>query len=87
MEEYFEKGTIPKSTHLRASRGIREDRIFPVLFSSGLANMATDHLLDFLKAYAPSPIERAPIPVHAPYMKARPPVPTQTPLNRRTPQG
>jgi len=67
MEEYFEKGTIPEE-HLIAAlhEAIREDRIFPVLFSSGLANMATDHLLDFLKAYAPSPIERAPIPVHAP---------------------
>jgi elongation factor G len=64
MEEYFEKGTIPED-HLIAAlhEAIREDRIFPVLFSSGLANMALDHLLDFLKVYAPSPVERAPIPV------------------------
>jgi elongation factor G len=62
MEEYFEKGTIPED-HLIAAlhEAIREDRIFPVLFSSGLANMALDHLLDFLKVYAPSPVERAPI--------------------------
>ena len=42
MEEYFEKGTIPED-HLIAAlhEAIREDRIFPVLFSSGLANMAT----------------------------------------------
>ncbi len=62
MEEYFEKGTIPED-HLIAAlhEAIREDRIFPVLFSSGLANMALDHLLDFLKAYAPAPTERAPI--------------------------
>ena len=67
MEEYFEKGTIPEE-HLIAAlhEAIREDRIFPVLFSSGLANMATDHLLDFLKAYAPAPTERAPIAVHTP---------------------
>jgi elongation factor G len=66
MEEFFEKGTIPED-HLVAAlhEAIREDRIFPVLFSSGLANMALDHLLDFLKAYAPSPVERAPIPVAA----------------------
>ncbi len=64
MEEFFEKGTIPED-HLIAAlhEAIREDRIFPVLFSSGLANMALDHLLDFLKVYAPAPIERAPVPV------------------------
>ena len=44
MEEYFREGTIPEE-HLIAAlhEAIREDRIFPVLFSSGLANMATDH--------------------------------------------
>jgi elongation factor G len=67
MEEYFEKGTIPEE-HLIAAlhEAIREDRIFPVLFTSGLANMATDHLLDFIKVYAPAPVERPPIAVHAP---------------------
>jgi len=67
MEEYFEKGTIPEE-HLIAAlhEAIREDRIFPVLFTSGLANMATDHLLDFLKVYAPAASERAPISVSAP---------------------
>ena len=62
MEEFFEKGTIPED-HLIAAlhEAIREDRIFPVLFSSGHANMALDHLLDFLKDYAPAPTERAPI--------------------------
>jgi elongation factor G len=71
MEEYFEKGTIPEEHLISAlHEAIREDRIFPVLFSSGLANMAADHLLDFLKAYAPSPIERAPIAVHAPSYEA-----------------
>jgi elongation factor G len=62
MEEFFEKGTIPED-HLIAAlhEAIREDRIFPVLFSSGLANMALDHLLDFVKDYTPSPAERAPI--------------------------
>jgi elongation factor G len=66
MEEYFEKGTIPEE-HLIAAlhEAIREDRIFPVLFTSGLANMATDHLLDFIKTYAPSPVERATFPVRS----------------------
>jgi elongation factor G len=67
MEEYFEKGTIPEEHLITAlHEAIREDRIFPMLFTSGLANMATDHLLDFLKVYTPSPVERAPIEVHAP---------------------
>jgi elongation factor G len=67
MEEYFEKGTIPEE-HLVAAlhEAIREDRIFPVLFTSGLANMATDHLLDFIRTYAPAPIERAPFAVRTP---------------------
>jgi len=42
MEEYFEKGTIPEEHLISAlHEAIREDRIFPVLFSSGLANMAS----------------------------------------------
>jgi len=71
MEEYFEKGTIPEE-HLIAAlhEAIREDRIFPVLFSSGLANMAMDHLLDFLKVYAPAASERAPVAVRAPVLEA-----------------
>jgi elongation factor G len=64
MEEYFEKGTIPEEHLINAlHEAIREDRIFPVLFSSGLANMALDHLLDFIKVYCPSPVERVPFSV------------------------
>jgi len=59
MEEYFAEGTIPEQHLISAlHEAIREDRIFPVLFSSGEANMATDHLLDFLKVYAPAASER-----------------------------
>jgi elongation factor G len=67
MEEYFEKGTIPEE-HLIAAlhEAVRDDRIFPVLFTSGLANMALDHLLDFIKEYTPSPVERAPMPIRTP---------------------
>ncbi len=71
MEEYFAEGTIPEQHLITAlHEAIREDRIFPVLFTSGLANVATDHLLDFLKVYAPAPIERAPLPVTVPAMAA-----------------
>jgi len=77
MEEFFEKGTIPED-HLIAAlhEAIREDRIFPVLFSSGLVNMALDHLLDFIKDYAPSPTERAPI-------AAKPASPEAEPATRK----
>ena len=56
MEEFFREGTIPEE-HLIAAlhEAIREDRIFPVLYVSGLRNVGTDHLLDFLKVYAPAP--------------------------------
>jgi elongation factor G len=71
MEEYFETGTLTKE-HLVAAlhEAVREDRIFPVLFTSGLNNMALDHLLDFIKAYTPSPAERAPIAVRIPTIDA-----------------
>jgi elongation factor G len=71
MEEYFDSGTLTKE-HLTAAlhEAIREDRIFPVLFTSGLSNMALDHLLDFIKAYAPSPVERGSIAVRVPTIDA-----------------
>lgn len=66
MEEFFAEGTIPEQHLITAlHEAIREDRIFPVLFASGLTNVATDHLLDFLKVYAPAPIEREPVAARA----------------------
>src|SRR6185437_15715856 len=71
MEEFFAEGTIPEQHLISAlHEAIREDRIFPVLFCSGETNVATDHLLDFLKVYAPAPIERAPITVRTPALAA-----------------
>jgi elongation factor G len=66
MEEFFREGTIPEE-HLVSAlhEAIREDRIFPVLYTSGLQNVGTDHLLDFLKVYAPAAIEREPIAARA----------------------
>ena len=56
------EGTIPEEHLITAlHEAIREDRIFPVLYASGLRNVGTDHLLDFLKVYAPSPAEREPV--------------------------
>jgi elongation factor G len=71
MEEFFAEGTIPEQHLITAlHEAIREDRIFPVLFVSGATNVATDHLLDFFKVYAPAPIERAPIAVKAAALQA-----------------
>src|SRR5579875_2605438 len=65
MEEFFAVGTIPEEHLIGAlHEAIREDRIFPVLYMSGLRNVATDHLLDFLKVYAPSAAERGEVKVH-----------------------
>jgi len=62
MEEFFRDGTIPEPHLITAlHEAIREDRLFPVLYVSGLRCVGTDHLLDFLKTYVPSPAERAPI--------------------------
>jgi elongation factor G len=62
MEEFFSQGTIPEEHLIGAlHEAIREDRIFPVLYTSGLRNVGTDHLLDFLKVYTPAPTEREPV--------------------------
>jgi elongation factor G len=66
MEEFFAEGTIPEEHLISAlHEAIREDRIFPVLFASGLRNVGSDHVLDFLKVYAPSPVEREPLAARA----------------------
>jgi len=71
MEEFFAEGTIPEQHLISAlHEAIREDRIFPVLFVSGHANVATDHLLDFIKVYTPAPTEREPMPVKSAALQA-----------------
>ena len=60
MEEFFDKGTIDEE-HIIAGlhNAIREDKIFPVLFASGLGNIGTDEVLDFIVNYMPTAAERA----------------------------
>jgi elongation factor G len=62
MEEFFNSGTLVEE-HLTAAlhEAVREDNIFPVLYVSGLRNVGTDHLLEFLKEYAPAATEREPV--------------------------
>ncbi|MDT8069915.1 MAG: elongation factor G [Terriglobia bacterium] len=54
MEEFFNTGTIGEE-HIVSGihNAIREDKIFPVLFASGLGNMGTDEVLDFVVEYMP----------------------------------
>jgi len=62
MEEFFDKGTIAEE-HIVSGlhNAIREDKIFPVLFASGLGNIGTDEVLDFIVDYMPTPVERGTI--------------------------
>jgi elongation factor G len=62
MEEFFDKGTIGEE-HIISGlhNAIREDKIFPVLFASGLGNIGTDEILDFIADYMPTAVERGTI--------------------------
>jgi elongation factor G len=59
MSEFFETGTIGEE-HIVSGihNAIREDKLFPVLFASGLGNMGSDEVLDFILDYVPSAVER-----------------------------
>ena len=58
MEEFFEKGTIPEEDLIPAlHNAIREDKLFPVIFSSGLGNVGADRVMDFIIDYTPAPSE------------------------------
>src|SRR6266568_7199361 len=58
MEEFFEKGTIPEEHLIPALHDdIREDKIFPVLFASGLGNVSADRLMDFIVEFTPTAVE------------------------------
>ncbi|HTK96197.1 MAG TPA: elongation factor G [Terriglobales bacterium] len=79
MEEFFEKGTIPEEDLIPALHdAIREDRIFPVLFTSGLGNIGTDFLMDFIVQYTPTPGEHEPIKGAATPNNGEPPVRKET---------
>jgi elongation factor G len=59
MSEYFDTGTIAVE-HIVTGihNAIRDDRLFPVLFASGLGNIGSDEILDFLVDYVPAATER-----------------------------
>jgi elongation factor G len=58
MEKFFEAGTLGEEDLVPAlHNAIREDRIFPVIFSSGLGNIGADRIMDFIIDYTPAPAE------------------------------
>jgi elongation factor G len=63
MEEFFDKGTLPVEHIFDGLRQtIRERRIYPVLCGSGLHNVGSDLLLNFVVENFPAPTEHDPIP-------------------------
>ena len=58
MEKFFEAGTLSEEELVPAlHNAIREDKIFPVIFSSGLGNVGADRIMDFVVDYTPAPSE------------------------------
>ncbi len=58
MEEFFDKGTLPTEKILDGLHlAIRERRIYPVLCASGLHNIGTDQILNFLVENFPAATE------------------------------
>jgi elongation factor G len=59
MEEYFDKGSLPTERILEGLRdAVRQMRVFPVMSASGLHNISSDLILNFMAENFPSPSER-----------------------------
>jgi len=59
MEEFFDKGTLPVEHIVDGlKQGVREMRVFPVLCASGLRNVGSDQILNFIVENFPAPTER-----------------------------
>lgn len=58
LEEFFEKGTLPVE-HIQDGlrEAVRQRRIYPVLCASGLHNVGSDRILDFIVENFPNPAE------------------------------
>ena len=75
MEEFFDKGTIPEEHLVPAvHNAIREDKIFPVLFASGLGNVSADRLMDFIVEFTPAATEHDAVRGEATSSNGEPPV-------------
>ncbi|HUQ50000.1 MAG TPA: elongation factor G [Terriglobales bacterium] len=62
MQEFFDTGTIPEEHLVPGLRAaIVAHKIFPLMFASGLGNLGTDQILNFISEFAPAPVERPPV--------------------------
>jgi elongation factor G len=62
LNEYLENLTLPpEKLAVGLRKGVAERKIFPVLCASGLHNIGTGAILNFLEAYAPDPSFRGEI--------------------------
>ena len=74
MEEFFEQGTISEEHLIPAlHNAIRDDKIFPVLFASGLGNVSTDRLMDFIVEFTPAATEHEALRGEVPSGNGEPP--------------
>jgi elongation factor G len=61
LEEFFEKGTLPVEHILDGLRdAVRSKRIYPVMCASGLHNVGSDLVLNFVVENLPGPADRGP---------------------------
>jgi elongation factor G len=59
LEEFFEQGTLPVEHIVDGlNAAFREMRLFPILCASGLHNIGSDQILNFIAETFPSPLER-----------------------------
>jgi len=73
MEKFFDQGTLSDEdlvTGLRSA--VKERRIVPMLFASGLGNIGADRLLDFIVDYLPSAADRGVVQSVAPEGDGKP---------------
>jgi elongation factor G len=62
MEEFFEKGTLPREDLVEGLRkAILAGKVFPVLPTSSLTNVGLHPLLDAIVDILPSPVDRGPV--------------------------
>ncbi len=62
MQEFFDSGTIPVEHLVPGLRqAIVDHKLFPILYNSGLGNIGTDQLLNFIAEFGPAPVERPPV--------------------------
>jgi elongation factor G len=59
LEEFFDQGTLPVEHIVDGlNAAFREMRLFPVLCASGLHNIGSDQILNFIAETFPSPVDR-----------------------------